>query len=266
MWHTAKAAVPALLDAGGGTIIVVGSGAGRANSGGLGAYSAAKAGAAALTRVLAAELRGSHIAVNELIPGPVLTPAISIFGTTDPDELAEHVRGIGEWLKPPEEVARLALYLAGAAHRRHHRPVLQHDGPPGLTGTAARRQSPAAVGSQRKRRMATPSATTPHSASTARLPPSMPVPDAAGVTARCSPSARCANGNTRPTWTSQSGSSFTGMNTPDTKARITVPNGPIELATSTVVAARDTARPSAHIVAAPTTAYTTNATAPPRRG
>jgi NAD(P)-dependent dehydrogenase (short-subunit alcohol dehydrogenase family) len=113
VWHTAKAAVPALVDAGGGTIIVVGSGAGRANSGGLGAYSAAKAGAAALTRVLAAELREARIAVNELVPGPVLTPAISIFGTTDPDELAEHVRGIGEWLKSPEEVARRALYLAG---------------------------------------------------------------------------------------------------------------------------------------------------------
>jgi len=112
VWHTAKAAVPELVAAGGGTIIVVGSGAGRATTGGLGAYSAAKAGAAALTRVLAAELRGSRIAVNELIPGPVRTPAIAIFGTTDPDELTERVRAIGEWLKEPADVAELALYLA----------------------------------------------------------------------------------------------------------------------------------------------------------
>ena len=59
VWNTAKATVPALVDAGGGAFIVIGSGAGRANSGGLGAYSAAKAGASALTRVLAAELRAS---------------------------------------------------------------------------------------------------------------------------------------------------------------------------------------------------------------
>ena len=58
--NTAKATVPALVDAGGGTFIVIGSGAGRANSGGLGAYSAAKAGASALTRVLADSLRPTH--------------------------------------------------------------------------------------------------------------------------------------------------------------------------------------------------------------
>ena len=112
VWNTAKVAVPALVAAGGGIMIVVGSGAGRANAGGLGAYSAAKAGAAALTRVLAAELRASNIAVNELVPGPVRTPALGVFGTDDPDELSSRVRAIGEWLKEPEEVARLALYLA----------------------------------------------------------------------------------------------------------------------------------------------------------
>ena len=50
VWITAKLAVPALVAHGGGSIIVVGSGAGRANEGGLGSYSAAKAGASALTR------------------------------------------------------------------------------------------------------------------------------------------------------------------------------------------------------------------------
>ena len=57
----------------------MGSGAGRANTGGLGPYSAAKAGVTALCRVLAAELRSDNIAVNELIPGPVRTPALDIF-------------------------------------------------------------------------------------------------------------------------------------------------------------------------------------------
>ena len=112
VWITAKTTVPALRAVGGGTIIVLGSGAGRANTGGLGPYSAAKAGVTALVRVLAAELRSDRIAVNELIPGPVRTPALDIFSGAGEAERAERIRAIGEWLKEPEDVARLALYLA----------------------------------------------------------------------------------------------------------------------------------------------------------
>jgi NAD(P)-dependent dehydrogenase (short-subunit alcohol dehydrogenase family) len=109
---TAKTTVPALRSSGGGTIIVLGSGAGRANSGGLGSYSAAKAGLTALCRVLAAELRTDKIAVNELIPGPVRTPALDRLTSGGDDQRAAGVRAIGEWLKEPDDVARLALYLA----------------------------------------------------------------------------------------------------------------------------------------------------------
>jgi len=112
VWITAKSAVPALVAAGGGTIIVLGSGAGRANAGGLGSYSAAKAGVSALCRVLAVELRASNIAVNELIPGPVRTPALDIFSGAGEEEREQRIRAIGEWLKDPDDVARLALYLA----------------------------------------------------------------------------------------------------------------------------------------------------------
>ena len=120
VWITAKLTVPALVAAGGGSIIVVGSGAGRANEGGLGSYSAAKAGASALTRVLAAELREARVAVNELVPGPVRTPAIEALtprdvAGTEPERgsgLAARLRARGEWLKEPEEVARLAVYVA----------------------------------------------------------------------------------------------------------------------------------------------------------
>jgi 3-oxoacyl-[acyl-carrier protein] reductase len=111
VWNTAKATVPALVEAGGGAFIVMGSGAARANSGGLGAYSAAKAGASALTRVLAAELRAARIAVNEIVPGPVRTPALSALSGPNPGS-EERYRAMGEWLKEPDEVARLALYLA----------------------------------------------------------------------------------------------------------------------------------------------------------
>jgi 3-oxoacyl-[acyl-carrier protein] reductase len=126
---TAKTTVPALRAAGGGSLIVLGSGAGRANSVGLGAYSAAKAGVTALCRVLAAELRGDRIAVNELIPGPVRTPALDILSSGTEEERAEGLRALGEWLKEPEDVARLALYLA----------TLPVDGPTGQVFSLAGR-------------------------------------------------------------------------------------------------------------------------------
>jgi 3-oxoacyl-[acyl-carrier protein] reductase len=113
VWVTAKAAVPAMVANGGGTFLTMGSGAARANAGGLGSYAAAKAGASALTRVLAAELRPHHVAVNEIVPGPVYTEAISVFGGGTPDEVASRVRdATGEWLKQPADVAPLAVYLA----------------------------------------------------------------------------------------------------------------------------------------------------------
>ena len=49
--------------------------------------------------------------MNEIVPGPVRTPALSTLSGED-HELEERVRAIGEWLKEPDEVARLALYLA----------------------------------------------------------------------------------------------------------------------------------------------------------
>ena len=136
VWITAKTTVPALRAAGGGTIIVLGSGAGRANTGGLGPYSAAKAGVTALVRVLAAELRSDDIAVNELIPGPVRTPALDIFSGAGEAEraaagaghrrVAQGARGRGAARPVPRH----------PADRRHHRPGVQPRGAAALTRSA----------------------------------------------------------------------------------------------------------------------------------
>jgi NAD(P)-dependent dehydrogenase (short-subunit alcohol dehydrogenase family) len=118
VWNTARAAVPALTSAGGGSILVIGSGLARVAGPGAGAYAVAKAGACALTRLLAAELRPAGIAVNELVPGPTRTHASVPGGAEEENDQAE--RGwldAGEWLKEPEEVARLALFVAGLPPR-----------------------------------------------------------------------------------------------------------------------------------------------------
>jgi 3-oxoacyl-[acyl-carrier protein] reductase len=111
VWNTAKVSVPALISSGGGSVIIIGSGMARVSGGGSGAYAVAKAGASALTRVLAAELRERGVAVNELIPGPTRTPSTIADGEPE-GEIERRWADLGEWYKDPAEVARLALFVA----------------------------------------------------------------------------------------------------------------------------------------------------------
>jgi NAD(P)-dependent dehydrogenase (short-subunit alcohol dehydrogenase family) len=74
-WRTAQAALPLLRDSRAGRIVNVSSGAGALNDmgGGTPAYRTSKAALNALTRILAAELRGDGILVNSICPGWVAT-------------------------------------------------------------------------------------------------------------------------------------------------------------------------------------------------
>ena len=94
-------------------MIVVGSGSRFLTRPGLSAYSAAKAGLWALTRTLAAELRPFGIAVNEVIPGPVLKEHML---TPEKAREIEDADGIelasGEWHKTPDDLAELLVFLA----------------------------------------------------------------------------------------------------------------------------------------------------------
>jgi 3-oxoacyl-[acyl-carrier protein] reductase len=112
VWNTAKVSTPALIRTGGGSLIIVGSGMARVTAGGSGAYAVAKAGASALTRVLAAELRENNIAVNELVPGPTRTPGMGADGSEHDSEIEQGWMDLKEWFKDPAEVARLALFVA----------------------------------------------------------------------------------------------------------------------------------------------------------
>jgi SDR family mycofactocin-dependent oxidoreductase len=76
-WHTAKAAVPALIEAGrGGSIIMVSSVAGLKGIPNIAHYSAAKHGLVGLMRSLANELAPHGIRVNAVHPTNVATPMV----------------------------------------------------------------------------------------------------------------------------------------------------------------------------------------------
>jgi 3-oxoacyl-[acyl-carrier protein] reductase len=121
-FHTAHAAIPLLRRSGGGKILFIGSGMGHRSGPTRSAYASSKAGLWMLVRILAQELQADNIAVNELIPGPVMTEFI---------KGREHLlQSGGEWVKQPEDVLPMALFLA----------TQLPTGPTGQTFSLARRE------------------------------------------------------------------------------------------------------------------------------
>jgi 3-oxoacyl-[acyl-carrier protein] reductase len=104
-YYTARAAIPHLRRRGAGKIITVGSGIGHRGAAARSAYACSKAALWMLTRVLAQELAPYNISVNELVPGPVDT-------AMNPGGSGTSTLGASEWLKRPEDVVPLALFLA----------------------------------------------------------------------------------------------------------------------------------------------------------
>jgi 3-oxoacyl-[acyl-carrier protein] reductase len=107
-YYCAQAAIPYMKARGAGKIITIGSGLGHHGTAGNSAYACSKAGLWMLTRVLAQELWAYNISVNELIPGPVNT-------TIDAGQPIPQQSVLGfesEWVKMPEDVTGLALFLA----------------------------------------------------------------------------------------------------------------------------------------------------------
>lgn len=77
VFHTAKAAVPAMVEQGqGGSIVITSSGAALVSATRFADYSAAKVGALSLTRTLASELAEHWIRVNAICPTSVDTSMI----------------------------------------------------------------------------------------------------------------------------------------------------------------------------------------------
>jgi len=113
VWLCCRAAVPAMLEAGGGSIVNVASfvalmGAATAQV----AYTASKGGVLAFTRELAVEYARQGIRANALCPGPIETPLLAEL-LADPARRQRRLVHIPAGrLGRPEEIARAALFLA----------------------------------------------------------------------------------------------------------------------------------------------------------
>lgn len=104
---TCKIALPLLADRRGAAIVNIGAAAaGRADAG-MGAYTASKAAVARLTESLAAELAGSDVTVNAILPTIIDTPA-NRRDMPDADFSA--------WVRP-QDIALVAEFLASPAAR-----------------------------------------------------------------------------------------------------------------------------------------------------
>jgi len=113
VWLGCRAAVPAMLESGGGSIINVASfvalmGAATAQI----AYTASKGGVLAMTRELAVEYARRGIRANSLCPGPIETPLLAEL-LADPERRQRRLVHIpiGRFGRP-EEIAKAALFLA----------------------------------------------------------------------------------------------------------------------------------------------------------
>jgi len=102
-----------MLERKGGTIINIGSDAGRAGSEGEAVYSATKGGVIAFTKTLALEFAKSNINVNCLCPGVTNTPLLQQLKTVDLPayEALERATPMGRLTKP-EEIAYTVAFLA----------------------------------------------------------------------------------------------------------------------------------------------------------
>lgn len=122
-----RAAVPAMLAAGGGSVVNITSIMGRVSGRGYLAYGTAKAALAQLTRLSAYDL-APGIRVNAIAVGSVATSALDV--VVGNDELRRQMesktplRRIGE----PEEIAATALFLASDAGGHITGKVLEVDG------------------------------------------------------------------------------------------------------------------------------------------
>jgi len=114
--RTTHACLPAMIDAGFGRIVNIGSDAGRVGSSLEAVYSGAKGAVIAFTKTIAREVARNGITANTVCPGPTATPLIDeiVEASDDGDKvIGAMARAVPmKRLGRPEEVASAVAYLA----------------------------------------------------------------------------------------------------------------------------------------------------------
>lgn len=103
----AKAAIPGMIERGGGTFVNIASVAGLVAAKGGAAYTASKHGVIGLTKHMVSEYAKDGIRTNAIAPGTIVTPLIKDVVANIPTDPVP-MRRFGQ----PNEVAELAVFLA----------------------------------------------------------------------------------------------------------------------------------------------------------
>lgn len=117
--------IPRIVEAGGGTVVNMSSGAALRGPSPSHIYTAAKGGIISLTRALAGAFATQNVRVNAICAGRILTERITTrYGTparegpvADRQDAAGRVKEYPFWVGPPEDIARIALFLASDESR-----------------------------------------------------------------------------------------------------------------------------------------------------
>lgn len=111
-----KAALPALIARGGGSIILIASQLGRVAAPGRPAYCATKGALIQLAKAMAADHARDKIRVNTLSPGAIATDRlVHRYGDMDKARAHHGPKHLLDRIGEPEEIARAAVFLASNA-------------------------------------------------------------------------------------------------------------------------------------------------------
>jgi len=122
---TCRHAIPRIIEAGGGSVVNMSSGAALRGASHSHIYTTAKGGILSLTRALAGAYAKNNVRVNAICAGRILTERItSRYGTPekagpveDRQDAAGRVKEYPFWVGKPEDIANIALFLASDESR-----------------------------------------------------------------------------------------------------------------------------------------------------
>ncbi|HZQ61723.1 MAG TPA: SDR family oxidoreductase [Casimicrobiaceae bacterium] len=123
--HCCRHAIPRMVEAGGGAVVNMSSGAALRGASPSHIYTAAKGAVVSLTRALAGAYAADNVRVNAICAGRINTERIrATYGipgqpgaVEDRQRASEEVRRYPFWFGEPEDIANIALFLASDESR-----------------------------------------------------------------------------------------------------------------------------------------------------